>query len=59
MRLPSSPLFQLGVAFLALGTSTLYAQTGCSLTSPEPSTFWLIGAGAGAILLLRRVRSKK
>jgi hypothetical protein len=59
MHLASRPIFQLGVALLALGTQTLHAQTSCTLTSPEPSTFWLIGAGAGAILLLRRVRSKK
>ena len=59
MHLANRPLFQLVVAFLAIGTSTLYAGTTCSLISPEPSTFWLIGAGAGAILLLRRWRSKK
>jgi hypothetical protein len=58
MHLTSRRLFQLGVGLLVLATPALYAQTQCSLT-PEPATFWLIGAGAGAILVLRRMRAKK
>ena len=55
----TSRVFHVGVALFALGLPTLYGQTGCSISTPEPATFWLIGAGAGAILVLRRMRGKK
>ena len=59
LHLTSRRLFQLGVGVLVLATPALYAGTTCSLITPEPATFWLIGTGAGAILVLRRMRAKK
>jgi len=52
-------LCQFAVAVLAL-SSPLFAGT-CTVptTAPEPATIWLIGAGAGGILLLRKLRAKK
>ena len=47
---------QLGTALLAL---TVPALAGLTAPTPEPSTFLLIGAGGAAILILRRLRSKK
>jgi len=48
---------QLGAALLALSTPLLAQVMGP--VTPEPATFWLIGGGAGAILLLRKFRAKK
>jgi hypothetical protein len=59
MRLTSRRLFQRGVGLLVLATPALYAGATCALVTPEPATFWLIGTGAGAILVLRRMRAKK
>lgn len=57
MHLTTRRLFQLGLGLLA---TTVPAFCGiCALPTPEPSTFWLIGGGAGVILLLRRIRTKK
>ena len=50
-------IFQLAVPLLIVA-SPAWCQP-CSLPTPEPTTFWLMGAGAGAILLIRRLRSKK
>ncbi len=58
MHLMTRRLFQLGACLLALSTP-LFCQTSCTAPTPEPATFWLIGGGAGAILLMRRLRSKK
>jgi len=59
MRLTTRLLLQLGAGLLA-ATTPLFCQLTCGpLPTPEPSTFWLIGTGAGAILLLRRLRRKK
>jgi hypothetical protein len=49
---------QLGAALVAL-SAPLLAQLRMGPATPEPATFWLIGAGAGAILLLRKLRAKK
>jgi hypothetical protein len=57
MHLTSRRLFQLGLGILA---TTVPAFCGvCALPTPEPSMIWLIGGGAGAILLVRRMRVKK
>ena len=54
MRLLSRRLFQLGAGLPAL-SAPLLCQTSCTAPPPEPATFWLLGGGAGAILLLRRL----
>ena len=57
MHLTSRRLFQLGAGLLAITVPAFCAV--CAIASPEPSTFWLIGAGAAAILLVRHKRNKK
>ncbi len=57
MHLTTRRIFQLGLGLLATTVPAFCAI--CSLPTPEPSTFWLIGGGGGAILMLRRMRSKK
>ena len=58
MRLTTRRLFQLGFGLLAT-TVPAFCIPVCSVATPEPSYVWLMGAGAGAILLLRQIRSKK
>lgn len=58
MHLMTRRLFQIGAGLFALSLPLL-CQTTCTAPTPEPATFWLLGGGAGAILLLRRLRSKK
>jgi len=50
---------QFAVAVLALSSSLFAGPSAAPTTAPEPATFWLIGAGAGGILLLRKLRAKK
>ena len=39
---------------------TLASPAFCATCSvPEPGTMWLAGLGVGAVLLIRRLRSKK
>lgn len=57
MDLTSRRIFQLAAGLFAMTVPAFCI--GCVLPTPEPATFWLVGAGAGAILLLRRFRSKK
>jgi hypothetical protein len=60
MHLTTRRLFQLSFGLLA-ATAPAFCQAQCGIgaTVPEPSYVWLIGAGSGAILLLRKLRSKK
>jgi len=58
MHLTTRRLFQLSFGFLA-ATLPAFCQARCGVVTPEPSYVWLIGAGSGAILLLRKLRSKK
>jgi len=51
-------LAYLAAAVLAVSTPLL-AQPVCTVPTPEPATLWLIGGGAGAVLLLRKLRAKK
>jgi hypothetical protein len=59
MHLTTRRLFQLGVGLLATTVPAFCGAASCSFVTPEPSTFWVISAGAGAILLVRHMRSKK
>ena len=58
MHLTTRRLFQLALGLIAT-TVPAFCTNPCSVVTPEPSYFWVIGAGSGAILLLRRIRSKK
>jgi hypothetical protein len=58
MHLTTRRLFQLAFG-LAAATVPAFCGSPCSAVTPEPSYFWVIGAGSAAILLLRRIRSKK
>jgi len=62
MHLTTRRLLQLALGLLAT-TAPAFCQAAssgpCVEVIPEPSYFWVMGAGAGAILLLRRIRSKK
>jgi hypothetical protein len=58
MHLTTRRLFHLGFTLLA-ATVPAFCQPACGVVTPEPSYVWLIGAGSGAILLLRKLRSKK
>ena len=57
MNVTTSRVFQLAAGLLLM-TAPAFCIT-CTIPTPEPGTFWLAGAGAGAILLVRRLRSKK
>jgi hypothetical protein len=60
MHLTTRRLFQLGIGLLATTVPAFCLQSGpCSIATPEPSYIWMIGAGSGAILMLRWIRSKK
>ena len=53
-------LFQLTLGLIAATVPAFCAAPLCGpVVTPEPSYLWVMGAGAGAILLLRRIRSKK
>jgi PEP-CTERM motif-containing protein len=55
MQLKSLRALELTVCLLTLATPAFCVT--CAV--PEPGTFWLAGMGAGAVLLIRRLRSKK
>ena len=55
MHLKSHRALELAVCLLTLATPAFCAT--CAV--PEPGTFWLAGLGAGAVLFIRRLRSKK
>lgn len=57
MHLTTRRLFHLGFGLLAATVPAFCQQ--CGIVTPEPSYVWMIGAGSGAILLLRKLRSKK
>jgi hypothetical protein len=61
MNLTTRRLFQLAFGLLATTLPAFCIPAGgpCVAVTPEPSYFWVMGAGAGAILMLRRIRSKK
>ena len=60
MHLTARRLFQLALVLIAATVPAFCAGGPCvAVVTPEPSYFWVIGAGSGAILLLRRLRSKK
>ncbi len=44
MHLTTRRLFQLGLGLLAATAPAFCLQTVCSVTTPEPSYIWLIGA---------------
>jgi hypothetical protein len=56
MHLTTRRLFQLCFGLLV---TSVPAFCTCSFVTPEPSTFWVIFGAAGAMLLARRMRSKK
>ena len=55
MHLTTRRSLEVGICLLTLATPAFCAT--CSI--PEPGTFWLAGLGVGAVLLVRRMRSKK
>lgn len=57
MHLTMNRICQLAAGLLAMTLPAFCIS--CTPAVPEPGTFWLAGAGAGAILLVRRLRSKK
>jgi hypothetical protein len=57
MHLTSRRIFQLAAGLLVIAAPAFCAS--CTVLTPEPGTFWLAGVGAGAVLLVRRLRSKK
>lgn len=59
MHLTTRRLYQLGFGLLATTLPAFCTPPVCGIVTPEPSYIWLIGAGSGAILILRRMRSKK
>jgi hypothetical protein len=61
MHLSTRRLFQLAFGLIAATVAAFCTPPGnpCSIATPEPSYFWVIGAGSGAILLLRWIRAKK
>jgi hypothetical protein len=59
MHLTTRRLFHLGFGLLATTIPAFCQSSPCSIATPEPSYVWVIGAGSGAILLLRKLRSKK
>jgi len=58
MHLTNRRFFQLALGLLAI-TVPAFCTPVCSVPTPEPSYIWVVGAGAGAILVLRRIRAKK
>jgi hypothetical protein len=60
MHLTTRRLFQLAFGLLATTVPAFCFQVmGPPAVTPEPSYFWVMGAGTGVILILRRIRSKK
>lgn len=59
MHLTTRLLFQLGFGLLAATAPAFCTPVACGVVTPEPSYVWLIAAGSGAVLLVRRFRSKK
>jgi hypothetical protein len=60
MHLTNRRFFQLALGLLATTVPAFCTQSVvCGIPTPEPSYVWVVGAGAGAILLLRRIRAKK
>jgi hypothetical protein len=61
MHLTARRVFQLALGLIAASAPVFCGPSGpcVGVVTPEPSYFWVMGAGAGAILLLRRLRSKK
>ena len=60
MHLKTRRLFQLALGLLATTVPAFCVQAiAPPAVTPEPTYFWVIGAGAGAMLILRRMRSKK
>jgi len=61
MHLTTRRLFHLAFGLLATTLPAFCAPAGgpCATVLPEPSYFWVMGAGGGAILVLRRIISKK
>jgi len=59
MHLTTRRLFQLAFGLLATTVPAFCTGACVQVVTPEPSYFWVMGAGAGAILLLRRIRAKK
>jgi hypothetical protein len=52
-------LFQLALGLAATVPAFCTPPLCGPIVTPEPSYLLVMGAGAGAILLLRRIRSKK
>ena len=59
MHLTNRRFFQLALGLLATTVPAFRTPVVCGIPTPEPSYVWVVGAGAGAILVLRRIRAKK